>query len=65
MGAGGDFAATYVIAHEIAHHAQNELGVLGQANRIRGQVSKAEANAISVRVELQADCLSGIWARAA
>lgn len=65
MGAGGDFAATYVIAHEIAHHVQNELGVLGQANRIRGQVSKAEANAISVRVELQADCLSGIWARAA
>lgn len=65
MGAGGDFAAAYVIAHEIAHHVQNELGVLGQANRIRGQVSEAESNAISVRIELQADCLSGIWARAA
>ncbi|MGI9389256.1 MAG: KPN_02809 family neutral zinc metallopeptidase [Boseongicola sp.] len=64
MGAGGDFAAAYVIAHEIAHHVQNELGILGQANRIRGQVSQAESNAISVRIELQADCLSGIWARA-
>jgi predicted metalloprotease len=65
LGAGGDFAAAYVIAHEIAHHVQNELGVLGKANRIRGQVSEAESNAISVRIELQADCLSGIWARAA
>ena len=64
MGAGGDFAAAYVIAHEIAHHVQNELGILGQANRIRGQVSQAESNQISVRIELQADCLSGIWARA-
>lgn len=65
MGAGGDFAAAYVIAHEIAHHVQNELGILGEANRVRGQVSQAESNAISVRIELQADCLSGIWARAA
>ncbi len=65
MGAGGDFAAAYVIAHEIAHHVQNELGVLGQANSIRRQVSQSESNAISVRIELQADCLSGIWARAA
>ncbi|MCI2398316.1 neutral zinc metallopeptidase [Aliiroseovarius subalbicans] len=65
MGAKGDFAAAYVVAHEVAHHVQNELGILGQANRIRQQVSEAESNAISVRIELQADCYSGIWARAA
>lgn len=63
MGAGGDFAAAYVVAHEIAHHVQNELGILGQANRIRAQVSESESNGISVRIELQADCFSGIWAR--
>lgn len=63
LGAGGDFAAAYVVAHEVAHHVQNELGILGQANRIRAQVSEAESNEISVRIELQADCLSGIWAR--
>jgi predicted metalloprotease len=63
MGAGGDFAAAYVVAHEVAHHVQNELGILGEANRVRRQVSETEANAISVRVELQADCLSGVWAR--
>jgi predicted metalloprotease len=65
LGAGGDFAAAYVVAHEIGHHIQNELGILGQANQIRQQVSEAESNAISVRIELQADCLSGIWAREA
>ena len=65
LGAKGDFAAAYVVAHEIGHHIQNELGILGQANRIRQQVSASESNAISVRVELQADCLSGIWAREA
>lgn len=65
LGAGGDFAAAYVVAHEIGHHVQNELGILGEANRIRQQVSQADSNAISVRVELQADCLSGIWAREA
>lgn len=63
MGAKGDFAAAYVVAHEIAHHVQNELGILGQANQIRAQVSQGESNAISVRIELQADCFSGIWAR--
>ncbi len=62
LGAGGDFAAAYVIAHEVAHHVQNELGILGQANRIRAQVSPEESNAISVRIELQADCFSGVWA---
>ncbi len=65
LGAGGDFAAAYVVAHEIGHHIQNELGILGEANRIRQQVGQEESNAISVRVELQADCLSGIWAREA
>ena len=65
MGAGGDFAAAYVVAHEVAHHVQNELGILGQANRIRAQSSEADSNAISVRIELQADCYSGVWARAA
>jgi hypothetical protein len=52
-----------VVAHEVAHHVQQELGVLEQANRIRAQVSETESNEISVRIELQADCLSGIWAR--
>ena len=65
MGAGGDFAAAYVVAHEVAHHVQNELGILGEANRVRRQASQADANAISVRIELQADCLSGLWARQA
>ena len=65
LGANGDFAAAYVVAHEIGHHVQNELGILGRTNEIRRQVSPAEANAISVRVELQADCFAGLWARAA
>ena len=60
LGAGGDFAAAYVVAHEVAHHVQNELGILGELNKIRSQVSQAESNAISVRIELQADCYSGI-----
>lgn len=62
LGAGGDFAAAYVVAHEIAHHVQNELGILGEANAVRSQVGEAEANAISVRIELQADCFAGVWA---
>lgn len=65
MGAGGDFAAAYVVAHEVAHHVQNELGILGKANEIRRQVGQADSNAISVRIELQADCLSGVWAKQA
>lgn len=65
LGAGGDFAAAYVVAHEIAHHVQNELGILGDANAVRARVSEAQSNEISVRIELQADCLSGVWARAA
>ena len=62
LGARGDFAAAYVIAHEIGHHVQDELGILSQANAIRARSSEVESNAISVRVELQADCLAGIWA---
>jgi hypothetical protein len=63
LGAGGDFAMAYVVAHEVAHHVQDELGILAEANQVRARVSEAESNAISVRIELQADCLSGIWAR--
>jgi uncharacterized protein len=63
LGAKGDFAMAYVVAHEIGHHVQDELGILSQANEIRGRVSEEESNAISVRIELQADCLAGIWGR--
>jgi len=63
MGAKGDFAAAYVVAHEVAHHVQDELGILGKANTLRRQLSTTDSNGISVRVELQADCYSGIWAR--
>lgn len=62
MGAGGDFAAAYVIAHEVAHHVQNQLGILPKVEAARRQSSKTEANALTVRLELMADCLSGIWA---
>ncbi|UWR22827.1 neutral zinc metallopeptidase [Sulfitobacter sp. S190] len=63
MGAGGDFAAAYVIAHEVAHHVQNQLGILPQVNAARQRSSTVEANALTVRLELMADCLSGVWAR--
>jgi predicted metalloprotease len=65
LGAGGEFARAYVIAHEVGHHVQNELGVLGEVNALRARMSRTDSNAMSVRVELQADCYSGIWARAA
>ncbi|OWY09133.1 hypothetical protein B6V74_10850 [Thioclava sp. F42-5] len=65
LGARGDFAAAYVVAHEVAHHVQDELGILGKVNEVRAQSSEAQANALSVRIELQADCFSGIWARRA
>ncbi len=65
LGAGGDFAAAYVVAHEVAHHVQNELGILGQVNQLRAQVTEEQSNELSVRTELQADCFSGIWARKA
>ena len=62
MGAGGDFAYAYVIAHEVGHHVQNLLGTLGQAHDLMSRVSKAESNQLSVRLELQADFYAGIWA---
>ena len=58
----GDFAQAYVIAHEVGHHVQNLLGIAGQVHARRQRVSETEANALSVRLELQADCLSGVWA---
>lgn len=63
LGAEGDFAAAYVIAHEVAHHVQNELGLLPEVTAQRSRSSETEANAISVQVELQADCYAGLWAR--
>jgi hypothetical protein len=63
LGAKGDFAAAYVIAHEVAHHVQDELGILGKVNQMRQSASEREANGLTVRLELQADCLSGVWAR--
>lgn len=58
----GDFAQAYVIAHEIGHHVQHLLGLTDKADRLRSQMNDTQANALSVQVELQADCLAGIWA---
>lgn len=57
----GDFAQAYVIAHEVGHHVQNLLGISGKVQRLRGQVGKTQSNALSVRLELQADCFAGVW----
>ncbi len=62
FGSAGDFAYAYVIAHEVGHHVQNLLGTLRQAHTAMNQVSQAEANKISVRLELQADFYAGLWA---
>lgn len=62
FGAPGDFAAAYVIAHEVGHHVQTVLGVSEQVQRARRSLGEAEGNALSVRQELQADCLAGVWA---
>ena len=62
MGAPGDFAQAYVISHEVAHHVQNLLGITGKVDAMRGRVSEQQMNALSVRVELQADCFAGVWA---
>ncbi|MWC37005.1 neutral zinc metallopeptidase [Brucella abortus] len=61
FGASGDFAQAYVLAHEVGHHVQNLLGILPKFNQMRQQMSEAQANQTSVRVELQADCLAGVW----
>lgn len=62
FGAPGDFAQAYVIAHEVGHHVQKVLGIEEQVRQARGSMSETEANEVSVRVELQADCFSGVWA---
>jgi predicted metalloprotease len=59
----GEFAQAYVVAHEVGHHVQHLLGISGQVQRARQQVGEAEANALSVRLELQADCLAGVWGK--
>ena len=58
----GDFAQAYVIAHEIGHHVQNLLGISSEVQRLRQQLDQTEANQMSVRLELQADCFAGVWA---
>jgi predicted metalloprotease len=62
LGAPGDFAQAYVIAHEIGHHVQNQLGITTRVDRMRERLSETEYNALSVRLELQADFLAGVWA---
>lgn len=61
-GAPGDFAQAYVIAHEVGHHVQHLMKISDRVHRAKQSVSKADANALSVRLELQADCLAGVWA---
>lgn len=63
LGAPGDFAQAYVIAHEVGHHLQNLMGTTEKLDRARGRVPEREMNAMSVRLELQADCYAGVWAR--
>jgi uncharacterized protein len=63
LGAGGDFAEAYVIAHEVGHHVQNLLGISDRVQAMRRRVSESEYNQLSVRLELQADFLAGVWAR--
>jgi predicted metalloprotease len=59
----GEFAQAYVIAHEVGHHVQNVMGIMGKVDGARQRASEAQANALSVRVELQADCFAGVWAK--
>ncbi|MEO8079314.1 MAG: neutral zinc metallopeptidase, partial [Caldimonas sp.] len=63
LGAPGQFAQAYVIAHEVGHHVQNLLGIMDKVDAMRGRGGEAAANALSVRVELQADCFAGVWAK--
>ena len=62
LGAPGEFAQAYVVAHEVGHHVQNLLGISAKVDKMRGQVSKADYNVLSVKLELQADCFAGVWA---
>ncbi len=61
LGAAGDFAQAYVIAHEVGHHVQNLVGTADKVHRLQRQVSEVEGNALSVKMELQADCYAGVW----
>jgi predicted metalloprotease len=61
LGASGDFAQAYVIAHEVGHHVQNLMGIAEKVTRLQRQASEQERNALSVRMELQADCFAGVW----
>ena len=63
LGAPGQFAQAYVIGHEVGHHVQNLLGISDKVDAMRQRGSEAQANAMSVRLELQADCFAGVWAR--
>lgn len=65
LNAPGQFAHAYVIGHEVGHHVQNLLGILGKVDAVRARSSDAQSNALSVKIELQADCLAGVWARRA
>ena len=65
LGAPGEFAQAYVIAHEVGHHVQNLQGISGKMDQMRSRVSQTEYNALSVRLELQADCFAGVWANRA
>lgn len=62
LGAPGEFAQAYVVAHEVGHHVQNLLGISAKVDKMRGQISKADYNVLSVKLELQADCFAGVWA---
>ena len=65
LGAPGDFAQAYVIAHEVGHHVQNQFGIAEKVNQTRSRVSEEEGNVLQVKMELQADCFAGIWAQEA
>jgi predicted metalloprotease len=62
LGAPGEFAQAYVIAHEVGHHVQNLMGISGKVDGMRSRSSEVQSNALSVRLELQADCFAGVWA---